>query len=398
MNFRAHSPDMFIMGGGPAGLATAILAAQQGLRVVVADHNRPPIDKPCGEGLMPDTLTAMKMLGIGVGCNEGVPFRGMRFHDADGVTRVEARFGQGFGVGLRRTVLHAKLVQRANELGVALLWGSRVTLAAGGQVFCDNEPVHCKWMIGADGEASPFRKWAALERTRYEQVRFSTQQHFRSAPWTDFVEVYWARAFQIVVAPINPEELCIAVVSRSPCLRLREALGQVPALASRLEHLGDSGKVRGARTAVRRLGRVCRGRFALVGDASGSVDPLTGEGIGLAFQQAAALLEAIKLSERDASRKRTSGLQSYQAAHDRITRAPRLISRLMLMMDAHPRLRHRALRIFAAEPSLFSRFLDVNIGELKLSKFGLGHALRLGWRMLTPGWELQAKSLNRLQP
>ena len=153
MNSSAHSPDIFIIGGGPAGLATAILAAQQGMRVAVADHNRPPIDKTCGEGLMPDTLAAMKTLGVTLGYDEAVPFRGIRFRDADSLTCVEAEFGQGLGLGLRRTVLHAKLVERAAGLGVALLWGCRVSLGRDGQVFCEGRPVHCKWVIGADGES-----------------------------------------------------------------------------------------------------------------------------------------------------------------------------------------------------------------------------------------------------
>src|SRR5438309_1842077 len=68
--------------------------------------------------------------------------------------------------------------------------------------------------------------------------------------------------------------------------------------------------------------------------------------------------------------------------------ASRLMSRLMLMMDAHPHLRQRALRILAVEPSLFSRLLNVNVGELAVSEFGVSHTLRLGWRLLTPGWEL----------
>jgi flavin-dependent dehydrogenase len=378
MNSFEYSPDVFVVGGGPAGLASAILAAQRGLRVAVADHNRPPIDKTCGEGLMPDTLAAMKTMGISVGDGEAVPFRGIRFHDADSLTCVEAEFGEGFGLGLRRTALHAKLAERAAELGVTLLWGSRVTLDRDGLVFCESQPVQSKCVIGADGEASPFRKWAALEQTRYEQIRFAARQHFRAAPWSDFVEVYWARDCQITVAPIASEELCIAVTSRSPRLRFREALTQVPTLASRLRGISALNSVRGARAALRRLRRVWRGRFALVGDASGSVDPLTGEGIGLAFRQAAALVEAIKRND----------LQWYQAEHDRLGRAPRLMSKLMLMMDAHPRLRQRALRMLAAEPFLFSRLLNVNVGELTLSKFGVGHALRLGWRMLTPGGEL----------
>jgi flavin-dependent dehydrogenase len=369
---------MFIVGGGPAGLATAILAAQSGLRVAVADHSRPPIDKTCGEGLMPGTLAAMKSLGVAVGYGEAVPFRGIRFQEADGPTRVEAEFGQGVGLGIRRTALHTKLVERAAELGVALLWGSRVSLDSHGQVFCQSQPVRSKWVIGTDGEASPFRKWAALDQTRYEQIRFASRQHFHTPPWSDFVEVYWARDCQIVVAPIASEEVCIAVTSRSPLLRFGEAVSQVPALALRLRDLSPLGRVRGARSALRRLRRVYRGRFALVGDASGSVDPLTGEGIGLAFRQAAALVEAVNRDD----------LQSYQVAHDRMGRAPRLMSRLMLTMDAHPRLRRRVLRMLAAEPSLFSRLLNVNVGELAVSQFGLGHALRLAWRMLTPDWEL----------
>ena len=373
----ALSPDIFIIGGGPAGLAAAILAAQDGFRVAVADHNRPPINKTCGEGLMPDALEAMNMLGIAVERGEAFPFRGIRFRDVNSPTCVEAEFGYGFGLGLRRTVLHARLVERAAELGVALLWGSRVVLAAGGQVFCEGRRVHCKWVIGADGESSPFRKWAALGHARYERIRFAARQHFRTAPWSDFVEVYWARDCQIVVAPVAPDELCVAVTSRNPRLRFPEALNQVPALASRLRDLPALDSVRGARAALRALRRVCRGRFALVGDASGSVDPLTGEGLGLGFRQAAALVHAMK---RDDPR-------AYQAEHDRIGRAPRLMSRLMLMMDAHPLLRRRALRVLAAEPSLFARLLNVNVGALTISKFGMGQALRLGWRMVTPDWE-----------
>jgi flavin-dependent dehydrogenase len=374
----AHAPDIFIIGGGPAGLAAAILAAQRGMSVAVADHTHFPIDKACGEGLMPDTVAALKSLGIEICHSEAVSFRGIRFRDAESRSCVQAEFSCGLGIGIRRTVLHAKLVARAAKLGVAMLWGSRVTLDRNGHVFCQGQPVSSKWVIGADGEASPFRKWAALDEVRYERIRFAARQHFRMAPWTDFVEVYWARDCQIVVAPVASDELCVAMTSRKSGSRFHEALEQVPALASRLRTSVDSSKLRGARVASRRLTRICRGRFVLVGDASGSVDPLTGEGIGLAFKQAAALIEAITRND----------LRSYQTAHNRIGRTSLLMSRLMLTMDAHPRLRRRAFRILAAEPSLFRRLLQFNIGELPLLKVGVGHALRFGWRMLAPNWEL----------
>ena len=55
--------DVLVIGGGPAGLAAAIAASKKGFRVAVADGAKPPIDKACGEGLMPNTVAALRDSG-----------------------------------------------------------------------------------------------------------------------------------------------------------------------------------------------------------------------------------------------------------------------------------------------------------------------------------------------
>jgi len=372
----AHS-DIFIAGGGPAGLAAAILARLRGFRVTVADHAHPPIDKACGEGLMPDTVIALERLGVSLSPRECAVFRGIRFRDRTAGVSVEASFLHGCGLGARRIVLHSRLVERAAELGVSFLWGARVNVLGSGQIDCDGTVIRSRWVIGADGENSRIRRWVAPQQPRYEQIRFGYRQHFRIAPWTDFVEVHWSRDCQIVVAPVAPDEICVAVTSGSPQAELAHALAGTPDLARRLAGAQTTHRGCGARTALRRLKTVHRGSCALLGDASGSVDPLTGEGLGLAFQQATALLEALQRGD----------LREYQAAHDRIGSVPRLTSRLMLLMDAHPWLRKRALRALADEPALFSRLLNMQIQTLSLSDFGAWNALWLGWRLLKPGWQ-----------
>src|SRR5437870_4331477 len=113
--------DVFVIGGGPAGLAAAIAARRRGFTVTLADAAHPPIDKACGEGIMPDSLASAAQLGIEIPGNVGVPFRGIRF---DGPSHsVAARFPKGEGRGIRRTVLHSLLVEAATEAGVQLLWG-----------------------------------------------------------------------------------------------------------------------------------------------------------------------------------------------------------------------------------------------------------------------------------
>ena len=117
--------EVLVAGGGPAGLAAAIAARQAGFEVAVVDCAQPPIDKACGEGIMPDGLAALAALGVQVDARKRPPFRGIRF--INGLREVEASFPAGVGYGIRRTLLHQWLVDRAAECGVSLHWGRRIT-------------------------------------------------------------------------------------------------------------------------------------------------------------------------------------------------------------------------------------------------------------------------------
>ena len=362
--------DVFIVGGGPAGLATGIALRQRGLSVLVADRARPPIDKACGEGLMPQTAAELKALGVTLGPAQAVPFRGIRFLGEGRVA--EGVFPQAYGWGIRRTTLHQALVERAEEAGVQSLWGTRVNSFGQGEIGLDSGKVRSRWIIGADGQNSLVRKWAGLDRGRPRETRYGFRQHFRVAPWTDFVEVHWGRQCQVVVTPVRPEEICLVVTSRSPQLRLKDALTEFPEITRRLGGRTAVTKDLGAISALRIFRKVCRRPFALVGDASGSVDSLTGEGLGLAFQQANALAEALAHDD----------LVPYAGAHRRINRPSEMMSRVMLAMEDRAWLRRRALDALAREPQLLDRLLAAHAGTFSPLTFGFGNIFRLGRRLL----------------
>jgi flavin-dependent dehydrogenase len=206
--------------------------------------------------------------------------------------------------------------------------------------------------MGADGENSRVRQWAGLQATRRESYRFGFRRHYRVAPWTDFMEIYWANGCQMYVSPVGGDEVCVALITRDPHVRLNDAMPRFPELARRLEGADIVGSDRGAVTATRYLRRVYRGRVALIGDASGSVDAITGEGMGLAFRQALALADALV----------ADNLDDYQTAHRRLARRPAFMAQLMLTLDRFPRLRPRVLQTFAAKPVIFERLLAVHVG------------------------------------
>ena len=122
-----HHCDVFIAGAGPAGLAAAIALRLRGADVLLADARYPPIDKPCGEGLMPEARRALAALGV-FPDPQGLPFAGITFADAN--ARVSANFPNLSGLGLRRTSLHQLLCDRAAALGVRFAFNTPVVSAS----------------------------------------------------------------------------------------------------------------------------------------------------------------------------------------------------------------------------------------------------------------------------
>jgi len=362
--------DLLVAGGGPAGLAAAIAASQKGFTVIVADHANPPIDKACGEGLMPDGVAALNRLGVALETHQALPFSGIRF--VAGQDSVATMFPCGMGWGIRRPVLHGLLVQRAARVGVSLFWGARLNWLNNGEVTLNGHRVDFRWILGADGHYSQARQWMKLDHPRFRRSRVGFRQHYRVAPWSDFVELHWGRNCQLVVTPVGHQEICLAVLSNQPQLRLEEALLQFPEVLKRLKGAITITDERGAISAVCSLRRVYRGRHALIGDASGSVDAITGKGLCLTFQQALFFAEALERGQ----------LELYQTAHRRLARLPTLMSWLMLSMDRHAWLRERALRALIAEPPLFSRLLATHVGALPPLTFGFSDALKMGWRLV----------------
>ena len=363
--------DVFVVGGGPAGLAAAIAARRHGFRVVVADLLRPPIDKACGEGLMPDSQAELARLGVSVTDLPQGSFKGIRFVGPR--DSVEAEFPHGRGVGVRRTVLLAALIEHAEATGVELRWGVRVSGLRDGAVLADGRVVRCRWVVGADGQNSQVRTWAGLSDGRVFERRMALRRHFVSDDLPEFVEIHWGEHSQAYLTPISRNEMCVAIICKNKLGAFETEMEKLPTLQRRLKGAHPSSAVRGAVTVSSKLRRVYRDRTVLVGEASGSVDAITGEGLALGFRQALSLGRA--LAEND--------LSLYEAEHRQIEALPQFMRRAMLLMDKSSMIRKRTLRALQAEPGLFERMLRVHVGELPLSKFGMGAMAELGWRMLT---------------
>ncbi|MFD9219174.1 NAD(P)/FAD-dependent oxidoreductase [Streptomyces sp. NPDC060064] len=311
--------DLLVAGGGPAGLAAAIHAARVGMQAVVVEPRAAPVDKACGEGIMPSGVAALRSLGVEV---SGHDLRGIRY--LAGARRAEATFHGSPGLGVRRTELHAALYQRAVELGVRIVPGKV------GEIRQAHDRVSAagltaRWLIAADGLHSPLRRELGLDRPggAYPR-RYGMRRHYRIAPWTDFVEVHWSRHGEAYVTPVGDNLVGVAVLSRDRC-SYDEHLMAFPALAAVLGGRGAN-SVRGAGPLRQRARSQRAGRALLVGDAAGYVDALTGEGIALAMATAAAAVSCLAAARP----------QAYPAQWARLTRRHRLLTEGLLRAARYP--------------------------------------------------------------
>jgi flavin-dependent dehydrogenase len=312
--------EVLVAGGGPVGLAGAIEARMAGLDVTVVEPRDGPIDKACGEGLMPGALPELARLGVDP---DGMPFHGIAY--LDGRRRVEHRFDGGPGRGVRRTVLHAALRERAVAAGVRFHEG-RVDAVHQRAGFVEAVGLRAAWLLGADGLHSAVAREVglALPPPRARR-RFGQRRHYALPPWSEFVEVLWTPAGEFYVTPIGDRVVGVALLARRG-EHFDDALATAPGLAERLRGVEAASELRGAGPLRQRTRARVAGRVLLVGDASGYIDALTGEGLRIGFAQARAAVAAIRADRPD----------EYEAAWERETRDFRRLTGALVRLASSP--------------------------------------------------------------
>ncbi|MBL8931078.1 MAG: NAD(P)/FAD-dependent oxidoreductase [Kineosporiaceae bacterium] len=333
--------DLLIAGGGPIGLATAIEAATEGMTVRVLEPREAPIDKACGEGLMPSARVALARLGVHP---SGREFVGIRYLDADARRSAEARFPEGPGLGVRRTDLSAELTDRALEVGVDLVREAAEVPRSGSDSVTVGAH-RARWFVAADGLRSPTREALGLNGFPgpVGSRRFGLRRHYHVSAWTDLVEVYWSRHAEAYVTPVGEDLVGVALLC-APGRRFGDWLADFAGLQTRLDGARPANAVRGAGPLRQSVTRRVSGRTLLVGDAAGYVDALTGEGISVGLRCAHELVRCL-LADRP---------QDYEVAWRRATRSYRVLTGGLLAVTSRPLVRRALVPAAARWPALFS--------------------------------------------
>jgi flavin-dependent dehydrogenase len=263
---------------------------------------------------------------------------------------------------VRRVALASAMSARAREVGVELrercqVLGHRRS-ADGVELETAAGPVRAKMLVAADGLNSPLRRAEGLEVEVAGPRRYGLRRHFQLEPWAPFVEVHLSEGAEAYVTPAGERRVGVAFLWADGLpgrISFETMLARFPVLAERLAGAPPDSKARGAGPLAHEARARVLDRFALVGDAAGYVDAVTGEGLSLSFTCAETLGQLLpEALARGATR---DSLLPYERTFQRAFRRYAWLTRGMLALAARPRLRRPLVRWLGRHPRLFQALL-----------------------------------------
>lgn len=341
MQILAFKFDIVVVGAGPAGLYAAIYLKQvrPELSVLVLESKKKIKPKLCGDYLCPPSINLLLERDLRQILRESKPIKGMQLFAADGTT-VNCPFSKTNkiqGISIRRQRFDTLLCEKALELGVEVSFGEAATeIAQSGSswhVCTQKRYIDCKLLIGADGRSSYVAKKLQWRVEKFgERIALRTYAERRVLPAEmpilgngEFGEMHiLPDSSYIGVNPISTNLVSLCLVTDRKKLNghklsqvFEKAFWSSGALPKKYrlnfkEHTIDS-----AYPIKNDTKKIAEKNVALIGDAAGFIDPITGEGNYAALKSASLLVKELTAIDLRSNLELSIALTKYTLQYQR---------------------------------------------------------------------------------
>jgi len=401
MNKTEFDFDVAIVGAGPAGSLSAHLLAQAGYSVIVLEAAEEIPEKVCGEYLAPSGTDLMTRLGLEALLSENFPkLSGMKLVFPAGrevVTTFPAKNGiPSPGYSLNRKRFDELLASLAQESGAHFRFGFRVKqLKYSDRVWhlsdSTGASLSARILIGADGRRSIVARQLGLTRpVKTSRVALhgflpATTKEPRRGEMHIFPDASYVGLNPVSESLVNFAIVCNAETIKNhggPFNVLNHYFRQSPALMRKFGELPPSVEIRSTYPIRHDVLECVADQMALVGDAGGFLDPLTGEGINNALWMASELSSHLAAAKASGGGEEAlqKGLRAYALAKRQHFRQKSNLNRIFQFIIRAPFLAEASGKFLGKHQERADTFIGV-IGNVYTPLKGL----RLMLHTLLPG-------------
>ncbi len=327
----AEACDVLVVGGGPAGSATATLLAKAGWKVVMLEKSRHPRFH-IGESLLPANMPILERLGVLDRVREiGVLKRGADFPADGGRYNVfhfdrALRGGADYAFQVKREEFDQVLFEHARGAGVAAREATRVTRVEFGD---DGRPARVlatgpdgahslrpRMLIDASGRDTLLGSQLKLKRRNRRHQSAAVFSHFSGVarrPGGDAgnITIYRHAHGWMWFIPLRDDVMSIGAVCSPEHLKQRggdsdaflmRTIQSVPEAAERMIGSERIAPVHATGNYAYECTRMHGPGWVLVGDAYAFVDPMFSSGVYLAMHGAEQAARAVDAALREPAR------------------------------------------------------------------------------------------------
>ena len=385
--------DAIIIGAGPAGSFCSYKMAKKGLKVLLVDASPTIKRKVCGEYLCPSGYQVLSEEGWGPTLDEMfLPINGMKIVSPEGTvlnTVFPKLSHQTKGLAVNRKSFDQFLVEKALEVGVTFLKDTRISsldsTSIGWNVLDQKDNKFCaRLVIGADGRNSFTAKKLKLS-SKIDTSRIALHCHISSKDKNKrFGEMHlFNDGSYIGIDPIGNEETNFSLVCDSKRLGdfpnlhslLNNYINSSSALKSSYGEIQESIKINTVAPITNSISNFTGKKFALIGDAAGFLDPLTGEGMYNALWTARSLSNQLASKGENSLFNFSAGIQNYARLKRRFFLQKSILNGIFQWVIKHP-IASKILAKFLSKKQLRADIFVGIIGNIYRPLEGLYKLLR----------------------